>query len=353
MDMLTLDYIKTLLPTRPDESHKMTFGNVLNIAGSINYRGAAYLSSMAALRVGAGYVSLASSSCVCNSITAQTPNIVTIPLVTQTALMSSAITSTAKIMSKLDQYEHTDPEAISVDAVKQLWVKLQQTSVVSVGSGLSLMGTDDQPRSPNEPQNDSDPQVQQDNLQLKGNFDFFCHLMKAIETSVTTLILDADGINFYAKMIHSPNDETLPSFKLPTQSVLTPHPKELSRLLAVDVTDIQQQREHYATLAATKFGAVVVLKGHQTVITDGQQTFINSTGNSVLAKAGTGDVLTGMIAGFCAQGMAPLEAACLSVYLHGLAGDLVSKQQNCYSLLASDLLEYIPKAIQLVLQKTA
>ncbi|MGX9460056.1 NAD(P)H-hydrate dehydratase [Shewanella sp. A14] len=346
MNMLTLDYIKTLLPTRPDNSHKMTFGNVLNLAGSINYRGAAYLSSMAALRVGAGYVSLASSPSVCNSISAQTPNIVTIPLITQTVLIS-ALTSTTKIMAELEQYENTDPEAIAVDAVKPLLAKLLHTGVIAVGSGLSLMGTDDQLHVTTAPtKNSMTAQQEQEPLPKQGNFTFFCHLMKAIENTKATLVLDADGINFLAKKNHLKTKEILPSFTLPLRSILTPHPKELARLLAVDVTMIQRLREHYANLAATTFNAVIVLKGQHTVITDGKKTFINPTGNSALAKAGTGDVLTGMIAGFCAQGLAPLEAACLSVYLHGIAGDLAAEQLSAYGLLASELLEYIPKAIQ-------
>jgi NAD(P)H-hydrate repair Nnr-like enzyme with NAD(P)H-hydrate dehydratase domain len=360
MDMLTLEYIKAILPTRLDNSHKMTFGHVLNIAGSINYRGAAYLSSLAALRVGAGYVTLASSPSVCRSVTAQTPNIVTIELVTQSALTQSLLTSTTALTNNLQHneiiapeiiaLENRAPEAMTLGAVNQLSTKLLQTSVIAVGSGLSLIDSDDQLPIPLPPRSETSQHAEQDRLRPKGNFDFFCHLMKTIEPSVATLILDADGINFFAKVIHSQADTTLSSFALPHHSVLTPHPKELARLLAVDVASIQQQRVHYAMLAARQFDAVIVLKGKHTVITDGQQTFINPTGNSALAKAGSGDVLTGMIAGFCAQGVAPLEAACLSVYLHGLAGDLAAEQLSPYCLLASELLEYIPKAIQHLLQ---
>jgi len=357
MNMLTLEHIKALLPTRLDNSHKMTFGHVLNIAGSINYRGAAYLSSLAALRVGAGYVTLASSPSVCRSITAQTPNIVTIELVTQSVLASDTtlannVQHNETIAPENIASENRAPEAMTLGAVSQLSNKLLQASVIAVGSGLSLIDSDDQLPIPLPPRSETSQLAEQDRLRPKGNLGFFCHLMKTIESSVATLILDADGINFLAKVINSQSETTLSSFTLPHHSVLTPHPKELARLLAVDVASIQQQRMHYAMLAARQFNAVIVLKGKHTVITDGQQTFINPTGNSALAKAGTGDVLTGMIAGFCAQGVAPLEAACLSVYLHGLAGDLAAEQLSPYCLLASELLEYIPKAIQHLLQAT-
>ena len=136
---------------------------------------------------------------------------------------------------------------------------------------------------------------------------------------------------------------------LPNKSIITPHPKELARLLNMDVATLQTQRMHFARLAAKQLNTIVVLKGKNTVITDGNDVFINPTGNSALAKAGTGDVLTGMISGFCAQGVSPINAACLGVYLHGLAGNIAAEDLSQYGMLASDLLSYIPKAILKVL----
>ena len=359
MDTLTLSHIKKLLPPRLDNSHKMTFGHVLNIAGSINYRGAAYLSSLSALRVGAGYVTLASSPSVCHSVCAQTPNVVTLPLlirpqltVTEIPWFQDHFTQQKSISSTNPNHVNLENEALAPEAISQLLPKLTQTNVISLGSGLSLINSQDQNTTVKFDSRDSDISRENDlsDKLPQGNFDFFCALIKTIEHNLATLVLDADGLNFLAYATHTKTSQLPIPIVLPTNSLFTPHPKELSRLLAVDVSAIQTQRVHYATLAAKRFNAVIVLKGQHTVITDGTQVFINPTGNSALAKAGTGDVLTGMIAGFCAQGMTSLDAACLSVYLHGLAGELAATQLSSYSLLASELIDYIPKAIQLVLK---
>ena len=116
----------------------------------------------------------------------------------------------------------------------------------------------------------------------------------------------------------------------------------------VSVQKIQESREKYAVSAAKKYKSVVVLKGAETVITDGEQIYINKTGNSSLSKAGSGDVLTGMISGFCAQGMKPIEAAVLGVYLHGKTGEIASENLTRYGVNASDLIKYIPDAIKTI-----
>lgn len=318
MQTLTLNKVSALLPHRFEDSNKASFGHVLNIAGSINYRGAAYLSSLAALRVGAGYVTLASSPSVCQSVSALTPNLVLLPLLTQAT------------EAQISEHEASFIEVLSAKAASQILPLLKKMKAISLGSGLGLIQAYLQPVS-------RTPQ-----LVFPGdNYPFFCTLLLALQHTKTPLVLDADGLNFLAR---SPL-----SHPLPINCVLTPHPKELARLLAIDVSVIQANRVHHAKLAANKLNAVVVLKGKDTVITDGQKVFINPTGSSVLAKAGTGDVLTGMIAGFCAQGMTCIDAACLGVYLHGLAGDLAAKELSAYGMLASELLDYIPKAILEVL----
>ena len=128
--------------------------------------------------------------------------------------------------------------------------------------------------------------------------------------------------------------------------VLTPHPKELSRLLNVPVDSIQQERQKYAIMASEKFDCTVVLKGFETIVVNNQNMYVNKTGNSTLAKAGTGDVLCGMIAGFIAQGCDLYDASLLSVYIHGLVGDEYAKENSPYSMLASDMLNYIPKILR-------
>jgi NAD(P)H-hydrate repair Nnr-like enzyme with NAD(P)H-hydrate dehydratase domain len=369
MNTLTLEYIKSILPPRPDNSHKMTFGHVLNIAGSLHYRGAAYLSSLSALRVGAGYVTLASSPSVCDSVSALTPNVVTLPLLTHVTQRHDDAGQATDLLSTKMQPSNTqssdlqaiDVQAIDKRAVLQLRDKLNQASVISMGSGLSIgHSTDQLIISPNISPNISplaNPPLSNKHLSNShsqglsipdGNNGFFYALLTEIQANPNPVIFDADALNFMSHLLH-PSGPSKTSINLPKNSIITPHPKELSRLLNVDVSEIQAKRVHYASIAAKQLNTVVVLKGKHSVISDGERVFINPTGNSALAKAGTGDVLTGMISGFCAQGVSPINAACLGVYLHGLAGDIAAEDLSQYGMLASDLLNYIPNAILKVL----
>lgn len=365
MNTLTLEYIKSILPQRPDNSHKMTFGHVLNIAGSLHYRGAAYLSSLSALRVGAGYVTLASSPLVCDSVSAQTPNVVTLPLLTHVAERYDDAEPRIDLLStkKHSKIHSIDVQTIDKKAVLQLRDKLSQASVITVGSGLSIAQSTDQlgivpshnPLDNNLLDSSLLDNINHHNNPLTGltipdgNCEFFYALLTEIQTNNNPVIFDADALNFMSHLINQQTPLTPTAITLPKNSIVTPHPKELSRLLNVDVGSIQAQRVHFASLAAKQLHTIVVLKGKHTVISDGNTVFINPTGNSALAKAGTGDVLTGMIAGFCAQGVSSINAACLGVYLHGLAGDIAAEDLSQYGVLASDLLDYIPKAILQVL----
>jgi hydroxyethylthiazole kinase-like uncharacterized protein yjeF len=164
---------------------------------------------------------------------------------------------------------------------------------------------------------------------------FFALVIGAARDADIPTVIDADGLNLLALN---------PGLPLPPRVVLTPHPKELSRLLGVGVEAIQAGREAFARQAARDFRATVVLKGHRSVIADAAGCWVNETGNSALAKAGTGDVLTGTVAAFLAQGLAPTDAACLAVYLHGRAGELASAELGEAGVLASDLPLFIPKA---------
>lgn len=261
------------LPIREQYSNKGTFGKVLNIAGSENYTGAAFLSSMSALRVGCGYVALSSSPKVINTISLKTSDVVFVP-----------ITDVKKVLNKYD--------------------------VVSVGCGLST---------------DLSVSI------------LFKSLLESLATFDGPVVLDADGLNLLSKM---------KNVVLPDNLIITPHPMEASRLLKVEVEEILENPMNYAKTLSEAFSCTTVLKLHSTVVCsqDGE-VYINETGNSALAKAGTGDILTGMIAGFCAQKMSAFEAAKLAVYLHGKAGEIASSMLSEYSVLASDLLKYIPLAI--------
>ncbi len=270
------------LPQRPEDSNKGTFGRVLNVAGSVNYSGAAYLSSVAALKIGAGYLRLACPDVIIPVIASMTPEITFEPL---TSTKNGVIASDNKIK-----------DLFSYD-------------VISIGCGIS---TDEETR------------------------DFlFCFLNEL--NARQKVVIDADGINILAG--HK-GEISLKNI------VITPHPKELSRLLNVSMEEIIDNREKYARITSQTFECITVLKGHKTIVTDGEKIFINSSGNSALAKAGSGDVLTGFISGLLAQKMLPIDAAVLGVFLHGLAGDIASEDFTKYSVFASDIIDYLPFAIK-------
>lgn len=144
------------------------------------------------------------------------------------------------------------------------------------------------------------------------------------------LVIDADGINVLGGHAHILKEAK-------REVILTPHPLEFSRLCGLSVEDIQNDRVSTAKAFAKEYGVTLLLKGHHTVITNGEECFINPTGTSALAKGGSGDVLCGMIAALVAQGAAPLHAAAIAAYLHGLAGERLAEVYSEYGVLASEL----------------
>ena len=277
--------VVSLLPERHDNSNKSSFGKVLNIAGSFAYSGSAFLSSKSALKVGAGYVTLACPNEIIQRIAPVLPEVTYLPL------------------------ESDKNGAISGDNQIE---DLYNYDVVSVGCGLST-GI--------------------------GVQSFVLNLLPKIN-SRQRLLIDADGINILG--MHKGEFSV-------KNAVITPHPKELSRLLNVSVAEIVDNREKYARITYQTFECITVLKVHKTIVTNGEKIFVNTTGNSALAKAGTGDVLSGIISGFLAQKMSPLDASILGVYLHGLAGDIASDDYSQYSVLASDVIDYLPFAFNEIL----
>jgi len=171
--------------------------------------------------------------------------------------------------------------------------------------------------------------------------EFVPKIIELLKNKNIPTVLDADALNCIA---------SLKLENLGANFILTPHPKELSRLLNIDVDLILKNREEYVRIAQEKYASTLILKGNETLICDLEKNiYINTSGNSALAKAGTGDVLAGMIGGFLAQNMSIKDATCLAVYLHGLSADIYKNQFSSYSMLASDLLNYIPIAIKQLL----
>ncbi len=278
-------FIFNHLPKRPQNSNKATFGKVLNIAGSMNYRGAAYLSSAAILRCGAGYVTLASIDKICSSVSSMLPEI-TFYTLNKTA--EGTISSDNKIEN------------------------LYEYDVISLGCGIT-----------------QNPQTKT----------FLLELLSKVNQN-QKVILDADAINIISTC---KGDVSLKNV------VLTPHPKELARLLNVKLEDIIDNREKYARITSQTFECITLLKGKNTIITDGEKMYVNPTGNSALAKAGTGDVLTGIITGLSAQKLSNFDSAILGAYIHGLAGEIAAAELSEYCVMASDVIEYLPFAFNQVL----
>jgi NAD(P)H-hydrate epimerase len=150
-------------------------------------------------------------------------------------------------------------------------------------------------------------------------------------------VLDADGLNAFQD-----HPDLLAKGK--GARVLTPHPGEASRLLGRPIGEIQEDRRAAALELARRFMAVVVLKGHRSVVTDGSKVFVNRTGNPGMATGGTGDVLAGVIGALLGQKLPPFHAACLGVEVHGRAGDLAARKVGEVSLMATDVLEALPEA---------
>lgn len=288
---LTKQYVKDFLPKRELDTNKGSFGKVLNIAGCANYQGAAYLSSLSALKVGAGLVTLATIDSVINNLASCAPWITFYPL-----------------KAHSDKY-------IDTNAFIDLKPVINNYNVISVGPGLSDSGS---------------------------VCSFVEELLEYLSNLDKKVVLDADALNIIAK---------LGIKKMPSKSIMTPHPMELSRLLGISVVDIQSNRVKYARMVSEKFGCIVALKGQGTIIAlPNGNAFKNTTGNSALAKAGSGDVLTGIVSGFLAQGLALDNATLLSVYLHGLCGELASNDLTEYCVLATDQIEYIPKSLNSLME---
>lgn len=274
---------------RERSSHKGTFGHALIVAGSRGKTGAAVLAATGALRAGAGLVTVATPQSVLPVVAAGLPEMMTHPL------------------------PETEAQTISMRAFdyggfEVLWAG---KSVMAIGPGLSTQ-----------------PETQQ-----------FVHM--AIRSCELPVILDADGLNAFAG-----RGGDLRLRKTPFLAI-TPHPGEMARLLGCSTEDVQDDRVETARVAAELCDAFVVLKGQGTILAaPGGTTFINTTGNPGMASGGTGDVLTGILAGLTAQfGTANwLRALSLGVYLHGLAGDLAAAELGEHGVIASDLVRHLPAA---------
>ncbi len=274
-----------VLPPRAADSHKGTFGRVLVVAGSRGMSGAAVLCGSAALRGGAGLVQVAVPREILPIVAAANPCYLTAPL------------------------PQDENGRLDIPAQVDLLELAKPANVMALGPGLG---------------------------QSKAVTNLVVETMAAVGVP---LVLDADGLNAIQQDPGCLRRRT-------AATVLTPHPAEFARLAGVSVEEVQEKREDRAVRFAMEHSVVVVLKGAQTVITDGRRVYVNTTGNPGMATGGTGDVLTGLIAALMAQGLEAFAAAQLGVHLHGLAGDHARDEMGEVSLVATDLLDYLPRAFR-------
>lgn len=160
-----------------------------------------------------------------------------------------------------------------------------------------------------------------------------------LENTSQPIVLDADALNILAK-----HKDWLQ--QLPKNAILTPHPKEFDRLFGYHIS--KEEREQIAFQKAKELNCIIVLKGHETIITNGEQIFKNTTGNAGLAKGGSGDALTGIILAFLAQGYEPIHAAKLAVFIHGLSADITLQTQSEESMLITDIIENLGNAFKFI-----
>jgi NAD(P)H-hydrate epimerase len=272
------------LPPRSPESHKGSFGLALVVGGSRGMAGAAALAGMAALRGGAGLVRLAVPEAIADTVAGFEPCYMVVPL-------------------------PSDESGKIAAAAREAMVETARTATaVACGPGLG--------RSP--------------------ALDDLVHFLYGKLDK--PLVLDADGLNALANY-----QNNLPEPAAPR--ILTPHPGEFARLAGGERVP-PERREAAAVALARHYRAVVVLKGHRTLVTDGQRWAYNSTGNPGMATGGSGDVLTGLIVALVCQSLAPFDAARLAVHLHGRAGDLAAAQLSQEAMIARDLLAYLPAAFR-------
>jgi NAD(P)H-hydrate epimerase len=275
-----------MLPRRPVSAHKYSVGKVFVLAGSRGLTGAPFMCVQAAMRTGAGAVILGVPRSIYGTLTRKVTEVMVTPL------------------------SETTRGSVSFSALEEIREKVRWADVVVLGPGLSR-----------------DVETQR--------------VVRNLVTSVPKpLVIDADGLNALSSHVSLLKRRNHPT-------ILTPHVGELGRLTGDDPKYIEAYRVNAARKAARDFGNIVVLKGAPTVTGSPEgSTYVNSTGNPGMATAGTGDVLTGVIASLLAQGMEPASAAYSGVLIHGFAGDLAAKQLGQRSIMALDLVRQLPRTLE-------
>lgn len=277
--------VESVIPPRPLDGHKGTFGKALVIAGSKNFSGAVLLAGKAAFRIGAGWVTLC------------------IPSGLHPALVSAFLEATWLPVAG-------NPWMFDRSVADEVQGSLDRVSAILIGPGFGV------------------------SVETQEFLD------ELISPELPPLVIDADGLKLLANQKNWWE-------KLPVNSILTPHPGEMSILTGLHVNDIQASRVEIAEKFAAEWGHVVVLKGAFTVVADpGGRSAVLPVATPALGRAGTGDVLAGMICGLRAQGLSPFDAACAGVWLHAQAAlQAMEEKGSAAGVLAGDLIETLPSLL--------
>lgn len=292
-ELLTFKSCRGLIKKRAADSHKGTYGHLLVLAGSPGKSGAAVLCADAALRAGSGLVTLGVPDSISAAVEEKTTEVMSVSL-----------------KDSKDGTFHPDAHE---EVLRELEGK---KTALAVGPGISTSRS-------------------------AGEF-----LEKVITQCEVPITIDADALNIISK-----NPEILKKTKVP--AVITPHPGEMARLCGMRTKQVQDDRVGVSTRFSKEYGCYVVLKGARTVVsTPGGEVFINPTGNSAMATAGTGDVLTGIIGGLAAQGYDYLQSCLLGVFLHGHAADLLLEETGTAGFTASEISRKIPASRNSIISST-
>jgi len=285
---IDFDMAKQLLPVRVQNSNKGDYGKILLIAGSRGMTGAACLAAKAAYKAGAGLVYLCIPSSICSIYEQNVIDAVKLP------------------------YDDENKGFLNKKSLQYIVNQCRSKDVVSIGPGLGI-----------------------DSETVSCVNEILMHVKNP-------LVIDADALN--ALSISG-----IEGINFNGNAVLTPHPKEMSRLTGLSVEEIENDRIGVALSFSHTINAIVVLKGSRTVVAmpDGR-AYINTTGNPGMAVAGSGDLLTGIISAFAGQGLPLDKAAAIGVFVHGLAGDLAAQKIGMHGMTAEDILYSIPYAIKMI-----
>ena len=305
LNVTTPREIAPLIAPRPRDSNKGMYGHVLVVGGSLGKAGAAAMAGFSALRTGAGLVTVATPRSVLPTVAGFYPE-----------LMTEALAETGD-------------GTVSSDALDSLEPMVENKTVLAIGPGIS--------------RNQETAEV----------------VRKIVASSGMPIVVDADGLNAFEGRAEAFNPRDRGDHAEKSESkrtlILTPHPGEMSRLTGLSTATIQRDRIQVARSFAREHALILVLKGDRTIVTDSErQAWVNTTGNPGMATGGTGDILTGMVAGMLAQNPRhPLASVLAAVYLHGLAGDIAGESMGEPSLVATDLLKALPEAFRRVRAQAA